>query len=258
MINKVTSISLGIACLGFSLFSTPASAVNFTKFSDADVPSLSGWTDLGWKLEGRAGVKGYGDWEIGIGENIDPLTPTEQLTWDWDNGETVNWELNWDGSTVNFTFDNRPELSYTSTVDNSLNFDSFYLWTRATTKTGKVAPHTEIYLEVTEFQELGAVDFTKVSNIFSFATAPESSDETDITKNWFTSDREIAALKGIVRMSWDENAVNPNQARARSLVGFKIVGYDNNPEPTSVPEPGIVLGLLSVSGVALMQKRRSL
>jgi hypothetical protein len=260
-INKFIATTMGTTLLGLTLISQPAKAININLVStqDTPIPPASWGEDLGWIVEGRAGVKGKADWEVKLSKyqydsinqqetHVNPLSG-DTIEWDWQNGVDVPWLLEWDGNTIKYTFGNKPTIDYTSNA--GLSLDAFYLWTRATTASDKVGDGTEMLVEVTGVKEVGATNFTTVFGVESSAIAPATG--TDITKNWFASDKPIAALQGIARMSWDLGEPNPNVAKARSRVGFKIVGFD--PEASvSVPEPGVIFGLLSV-GLGLATKK---
>jgi hypothetical protein len=265
LFNKIITPAIGAILLSLTLISQPAKATNLSLVSTQDTPiPPAGWDDLGWIVEGRAGVKGKGDWEVKLSEyQYDPIAQKENhvnplagdtIDWDWQNGVDVPWLLEWDGNKVKYTFGNKPTIDYVSNT--GLPLDAFYLWTRATTTTSPnlVGDGTEMLLKVTGVKEVGATSFTIVSGVESSAVAPITNNVTNITKNWFVSDKPIAALQGIARMSWDLADPNPNQKNARSRVGFKIVGFDLE-ESTSVPEPGVIFGLLAV-GLSLAKTKK--
>lgn len=241
----VTTLAAGASVLGLVLLSQPAAAIDLTFVHEGDaVPE--GWTNLNWTVEGRAGAQGFADWEFATKED-DVHTTIEQLEWDWQNGQEVPWLLNWDGNTVSFTLGGQTIAFYQENPPaESLN--GFYLWTRATTKSGTVDPGTKIFLEVNE------VNGIAVDPVSSLATAPVGEGNTDITKNYFASDTSITSLSGIANMSWLEGAVNPNLANARSRVGLKIEGFSY----ASVPEPGTVTGIVAMGmfGVSSVLRRK--
>jgi len=241
-----TTLAAGASVLGLGLLSQPAAAIDLTFVHEGDaVPP--GWTNLNWTVEGRAGAKGFADWEFSTKED-DIHTTIDQLEWNWQNDQEVPWLLNWDGNTVSFTLGGET-IAYYQENPPAQSLNGFYLWTRATTASGKVDPGTKIFLEVNE------VNGIAVDPVSSFATAPVGEGNDDITKNYFASDTSITSLSGIANMSWLEGSPNPNLANARSRVGLKIEGFSY----ASVPEPGTVAGIVGIGlfGVssALLRKK---
>lgn len=246
--NKLvaTTLAAGASVLGFGMLSQPAAAIDLTFVHEGDtVPE--GWTNLNWTVEGRAGAKGFADWEFSTKED-DIHTTVEQLQWNWQNDQEVPWLLNWDGNTVSFTLGGQTIAFYQENPP-AKSLDGFYLWTRATTKSGKVDPGTEILLNV------NAVNGIAVDPVSSSAIAPPGEGNTDITKNYFASDTSITSLSGIANMSWLEGSPNPNLENARSRVGLKIEGFSTS---TSVPEPGTVAGIVAMGmfGVTSVLRRK--
>jgi hypothetical protein len=241
----VTTLAAGASVLGLGLLSQPAAAIDLTFVSEgATVPE--GWTNLNWTVEGRAGAKGFADWEFATKEDGEQTT-IEQLEWDWQNDQEVPWLLTWDGNTVSFTLDGQT-IAYYQDNPPAQSLDGFYLWTRATTKSGTVDPGTEIFLEVNE------VNGIEVDPVSSLATAPVGEGNTEITKNYFASDTSITSLSGIANMSWLEGSPNPHLANARARVGLKIEGFSY----ASVPEPGTVAGIVGMGlfGVSSALRRK--
>jgi len=246
--NKLVATTLvaGASVLGFGMLSQPAAAIDLTFVHEGDtVPE--GWTNLNWTVEGRAGAKGKADWEFSTKKD-DIHKTVEQLQWNWQNGEEVPWLLNWDGNTVSFTLGGQTIAFYQDNPP-AKSLDGFYLWTRATTKSGTVDPGTKIFLEVNE------VNGIEVDPVSSLATALVGEGNKTITKNYFASDTSITSLSGIANMSWLEGSPNPNLENARSLVGLKIEGFSTS---TSVPEPGTVAGIVAMGmfGVSSVLRRK--
>jgi len=245
--NKLvaTTLAAGASVLSFGMLSQPAAAIDLTFVSEGDtVPE--GWTNLNWTVEGRAGAKGFADWEFSTKED-DIHTTVEQLQWNWQNDQEVPWLLNWDGNTVSFTLGGQTIAFYQDNPP-AKSLNGFYLWTRATTKSGKVDPGTEILLNV------NAVNGIAVAPVSSSAIAPLGEGNTTITKNYFASDTSITSLSGIANMSWLEGSPNPNLENARSRVGLKIEGFSY----ASIPEPGAVAGLVAMGmfGVTSVLRRK--
>jgi hypothetical protein len=244
--NKLitTSLAVGASVIGFGVLSQPAFAVNVNFVKEGGNPP-DGWTNLNWTLDGRAGAKGSRDWEFSTKE--DDGNPIEQLEWEWQNQEEVPWTLDWDGNTVSFTIQNQT-ISYYQATPPATSFNGFYLWTRSQTKEGKVAPGTEMFLQV---DAINGIDIDPVS---SSAVAPEPEGEQNITKNYFSSDTQISTLSGIAMMSWLDGAPNPNQEDARSRVELKIEGFSTSSTP--VPEPLTLLGSATALGFGALFKRQ--
>jgi len=78
-----TTLAAGASVLGLGLLSQPAAAIDLTFVHEGDaVPP--GWTNLNWTVEGRAGAKGFADWEFSTKED-DIHTTIDQLEWNWQN-----------------------------------------------------------------------------------------------------------------------------------------------------------------------------
>lgn len=247
--NKLatTTLAVGASVLSFGMLSQPAAAINLTFVKAGDIPPPN-WTNLNWTVEGRAGAKGFADWEFATKED-DGLKTVEQLNWNWQNGQEVPWMLTWDGNTVSFSLGGQT-IAFNQENPPAKSFNGFYLWTRATTASGKVDPETKMFLEVNQ------VNGIAVNPVFSSAIAPPGQGNTNITKNYFASDTSIKSLSGIANMSWLLGSPNPNQANARSLVGLKIEGFSD--PSASVPEPGTVAGVLAMGmfGVTSVLRRK--
>ena len=188
-----TTLAAGASVLGLGVLSQPAAAIDLTFLGEGITPP--DLTNLNWTVEGRAGSQGFADWEFATEEDGNNQTTVEQLNWDWQNGQDVLWLLTWDGNTVSFTLGGQTIAFYQDNPP-AKSLDAFYLWTRATTKSGTVDPGTKIFLEVNE------VNGIEVDPVSSLATAPVGEGNTNITKNYFASDTSITSLSGIANMSW--------------------------------------------------------
>lgn len=201
----------------------------------------SDWTSVGWKLEGRAGGFGGADYEFAIGPDGAQADNTGQVYWDWENDVEVDWVLNWDGTTALFSVENLDPISYSVFPNSDAVLEGFSLLTVAKTETDFVEPGTEIEVVVNQ------VNGIAVDQIYRKSVAP--SNGTDLNRLAWTSDTLISSLTGTVRMSW--NTVNPNQAQARSRLGFQIVGFDlDSTDEISIPEPSSVFGFLALGTFA--------
>lgn len=241
------SLSLGLALGSFSL--APAvSALTLTKTPI----KTSDWTNLGWKVEGRAGADPQAgsrddDYEIAIGPNGAQADLVAQQNWLWQNGQTVNWNLNWNGSTAEFKFDGLPPIAYTPAVTTGL-FNGLSLFTQVLTNDGKVQPGTALNLLVTTVNGQAVTD-QAAQPVFSNSVGPA------INQAFYTSNVAIQSLAGTVNLSWP-SGFNPQTASARSRVDFQIQGYTVGQPPVDVPEPTATLGLLALGAVGAMAVRQ--
>ena len=247
---KILSVAMGVTAVGLGMLSTPASAITISPVTTPPDPP-SGWTDLGWVVEGKGGGN---TWEIAL-EDANYNVKTDR-DWTWENGDDVPWQLDWNETANEVTFKlgagtpSERTLSFTSSPAGPSKWNGFSLWTRATTKANKVDPGTNVLLEVLEIRESGEAAYSTVTDVSSSATSPASG--TNITKNFFTTGSDnIDSMRGIVNLSW--TGVNPQQRNASSRVGFKIKGFDplDPPEPPSqlvqsLPEPGSIFSLLAL------------
>jgi hypothetical protein len=241
-LNLLKSAVIGTALTSLAFVAQPfqsASAVTLTHVSSEDTSVLpDGWESLNWVVEGKVGS--ISTWEFAL-ENSS-YQVQNNFNWTWQNGALVNWSLDWDGSTVTFNIGNNT-LSYNS-LTSPLSFDGFYLWTRAT-QHNTVAEGTSVYLAVNQ------VNGTTLGSLATSSAVAPSGGLTDIAKEWYSSDTAINSLGGVMSISWDPAARNPQTAGANSRIGFKIVGF-NLPQP--VPEPGVTLGLLLLGGLGVASR----
>lgn len=249
--NKLiaTTFAAGASVLGFGLLSESALAIDLKFVQQGDAVPTD-WINLNWTMEGRAGAKGVADWEFATKED-DVHKTVGQLNWDWQNDQQVPWTLKWDGHTVSFILDGQTIAFYQENPP-AESFNGFYLWTRATTESGKVDPGTKILLEV------NSVNGIDVDPVWSSATAPDVDGYTNITKNYFASDTPITSVSGIANMSWLKGAVNPNVANARSRVGLKIEGFSFPSTPVPEPSTGVGIVAIGLLGVGLRLWRKSI
>lgn len=253
-------VAIGASVASLTLASTSASAINLTKVETMVQPS--DWTKLGWAAEGRAGARGGADYEYAIGSNGAKSDNTGQIYRDWtNNGENVNWSLNWNGTIVSFMIGTKT-ISY-DPIGNLSNFGGFSLETQAITELGKVDPGTKMFFSVTQ-----ANGTNILNDVSSTSIAPISGKDSE--EIFFSSDESILSLAGIARMSWDTGDVNPNAKAARSRLYFKIRGFDtgdHSPDDSvsrvavsvqSVPEPSSIVStlVLGAFGVSSLMKRR--
>lgn len=246
----VTAGSLGIA--------TPVLAVQLNLVQDAPyAPAPSGWTNLGWKVEGRAGAPFGEDYEFAIGPNGAQANNTGQIYRDWNNDEILDWSFNWNGQTAKFTLGGE-EILYSLLNPSPNIFNGFSLLTNVDTRsydapalgTRRVAEGTEINLIV---NTLNGPNITDSSNVFSNSIG-QAEEAQSLSKKFFASPIAITSLTGTVKMSWLD--IDPNAIKARSRVTFQIQGYDF--EEKRIPEPTSILSLLAFGafGVTTLIKRQ--
>jgi len=257
-------LALGIA-VGSLAVTMPAFAIALTDTDPADAAS---WKQLGWKVEGRAGVLGTGDYELAIGPNGAASDLTGKAEWIWGNGEEVPWTLDWNGQTAAFRFGNLAPINYTSTTSNI--FNGFYLLTNAV-RDNKVARGTQMSLLVNSVNGINVAN----QNIFA-SSRVTSAGSNFLDQVFFSSSEAIRNLSGTVRMSWLN--LNPQAVSARSRVYFQMRGYNTGitpptivsnspviqsagfPSAVAVPESGSILGLLAVGAIGasslLIQKQQ--
>ncbi|MFB2937737.1 choice-of-anchor W domain-containing protein [Aerosakkonemataceae cyanobacterium BLCC-F154] len=245
----VTAGSLGLA--------TPAFAVQLTLVQDEPyAPAPSGWVDLGWKVEGRAGAPLGEDYEFAIGPDGAQANKTDDIYRDWNNGETVDWSFNWDGQTAKFTL--AGEDIFYSLLNPSPNiFNGFSLLTNVDTRTYDAPALGERRVEEGTAIDLivETLNGEAVNNIFSNAIG-QGEEVQNLSKKFFSSSETINSLAGTVKVSW--LSIDPNEIKARSRVSFQLEGYDFNGEQTSIPEPTSILSLLAFGafGIGSVIKRR--
>ncbi|MFB2878266.1 choice-of-anchor W domain-containing protein [Floridanema aerugineum] len=253
----VTAGSLGLAI--------PAFAVGLTLVQDEPyAPAPSGWTNLGWKVEGRAGAPFGEDYEFAIGPNGAQANNTGQIYRDWNNGEIVDWSFNWDGQTAKFTLAGE-EILYSLLNPSPNIFNGFYLLTNVDTRsynapvlgTQRVAEGTQIDLIVKTLNGQDATDTSGILDSVFSSSVGQATEAQSLSKKFFSSPEAITSLTGTVKMSWLN--INPNEIKARSRVSFQIQGYDF-PGQRSIPEPTSVLTLLAFGafGVGSLIKHRQL
>lgn len=253
------SVALGVA-LGSLGLTIPASAIQIYKVTPQPTQTPPEWTNLGWKVEGRAGAdpkvgSSQDDYELAIGPNGAQADLVAQQNWQWENNVDVDWSLNWDGSTVTYQFGNLAPIAYQSS--NSTNvFDGFYLLTKSQTLVKPNDPKTFVDPDTTIDFLVKTVNGEQVTdqfgnNLFSSATSPANGQM--LTQPFFYSDEGITSMTGTVKMSWLNR--NPQVGNGRSYVDFQIRGFKT---AASVPEPISTFSLLAFGaiGTASLLKRK--
>ncbi|HEY9298669.1 MAG TPA: choice-of-anchor W domain-containing protein [Phormidium sp.] len=256
------SAALGVTAGGLGL-AIPASAVQLQLVQDSPyAPAPSGWTDLGWKVEGRAGAPFGEDYEFAIGPNGAQANNTGQIYRDWNDGEVVDWSFNWDGQTAKFALAGQ-EILYSLLNPSPNIFNGFSLLTNVDTRsynapalgTRRVKEGTEIDLIVKTLNGENVTDTSETFDSIFSSSIGQAAAAQSLSKKFFSSPTAITSLTGTVKMSWLN--INPNEIKARSRVTFQIQGYDVEGQ-RSIPEPTSTLTMLvfGAFGAASLLKRR--
>ncbi len=239
MTTRLMHLLTPVGCTLASLSFVPLATALELSLVDTLPPD---WIDLGWKAEGRAGAPLGEDYEFAIGPDGAQADNTGQIYQDWENGVDVNWSLNWEGTTASLTVGDQT-ISYWASPPAGSQFEAFSLLTNVQTETDFVEPGTQLDLVV------DSVNGVSVDNIFAQSIAPQTG--SDLQQLFWESDELLFNLAGTARVSWD--FLNPNQAKARSRVDFQIVGF-NTSEPSTIPEPSSVLGLLTIGTLTAVSR----
>lgn len=251
---KTALLAAPLIILGVN--SQSASAVTLTPKGDISVVASNSpvvnhiptdWDDLGWMVEGRIG--GTRTWEYTIKEyEAVSVAGDPQFHVNWENNVALDWSLDWNGTRADFTIGSNT-VSY-DTGNSPVDFDGFYLWTRATTKTNKVDPGTNVFFEV------DTVNNQSVIPVFSSATSPDVNNKTSWSKNYFSSDTIIISMSGTAKISWDSDDVNPFAANAQSRLGLKIVGFKTPDTSQTTPEPTAIFSLIGIGALGIISKKK--
>ena len=246
------SVFVGTTITFLAFVAKPTLAMTLTPVTEAFAfDPANEWT-IDATAQGRAGAPGGMDWELGsFDNNIPGGSTTDQAHWTWEDGDKLSWLLEVDRITSLAEFQmwgSNPEISKTINLGTSDGFNGFGIVASSNGwDSKKVAPATEISVTVDNINgnNLGANSFT------TDAVAPEAGIDKEV--NYFALDETSYSLGGTLFMDWD--SLNPQAARARSRVQFEVKIFDRPNETQSVPEPSLLLGLLSIGGVALTKKR---
>ena len=183
----------------------------------------------------------------------------------WLNGETADWELDWDPETKKATFtigyDDPKEvnLSYEYKVGEFDTFNSLGLITFVKDKS--LNPISELTISNAIFsngETQSSFDPNIVKSEFS-----DSSLRQEFNKLFFILDGKsltdgvnITNLTGTYTMSWDGEARSPGDQAA----GFQLFMFDPDGEGNArtTPEPGLMLGLLGVGTLGLVGRKRKM
>ncbi|MGF1542061.1 MAG: choice-of-anchor W domain-containing protein [Pleurocapsa sp.] len=240
-----------LALVARSAVARSASAITLTPVTEAFAfDPANGWT-IDATAQGRAGVLGAGDWELGgFNDTIPGGATFSQAQWVWRDEEEVSWLLEVDQITNLATFNmwTNPSEIATINLGPSSGFNGFGIVTSSDGRNSTIVePGTEISLRVNQINglALGTQAFT------TNAIAPSGGVDKEV--NYFALSEVSYSLAGTLFMDW--NTINPQAKRARSRVQFEVKIFDRPEESQSVPEPSALLGLLSLGGVGLIKKR---
>lgn len=271
--NSASAASLGASCL---FVGTASGNYLFDRGTDKDTfKNDCNSTEIG-VVEGRAGTAGTrGDYEVGIGLNGAQADLADQLQLDWIDETVYNWTLDWNSidNIATFTVGNN-SINYDFDLSNSQNleldkFNAFGIQARADDPSTFITEGTEITLNINSITfnsnpegnnnssvtdnpnlTVSAISDANSPNIFDeFYTINAGASEL----NSFNS--EITSMSGTFMMDIPEGGVNPQDAFARSRIGFQVLLFD--PPAQSVPESTSILSLLGLGVLALRKNQKS-
>lgn len=260
------------------LFVNPGTASGnylFNQGTDKDAfKNDCGVTDLGI-VEGRAGTAGTrGDYEIGIGLNGAQADLTDQLQLVWTDEAVYNWTLDWNPDTNVATFtvgDDSINYDFDSSSSQTLNldrFNAFGIQARADDPSIYIAENTTVSLDVNSitFDPLnGNPSVTDNPNFTVSATSNVNSE--NIVDEFYTInvaaselesiESEITSMSGTFMMDIPNGGFNPQDADARSRIGFQLLLFDPPANSESVPESTPILSLLGLGVLAFRKTQNS-
>ena len=268
--NSASAASLGASCL---FLGTASGNYLFNQGTDKDTFKTNcNSTEIG-VVEGRAGTAGNtGDYEIGIGLNGAQADLADQLQLDWVDEAVFNWTLDWnsldniatftvEGNSINYDFD----LSSSQTL-NLDKFNAFGIQARADDPSTFITEGTEITLNINSMTfnsnpegtnnssvtdnpnlSVSAISDVNSPNIFhEFYTINAGASELNSVNS------EITSMSGTFSMDIPDGGINPQDASARSRIGFQVLLFD--PPAQSVPESAPILSLLGLGALSLRKR----
>ena len=225
--------------------------LNFSGGRDYDITidDIKSLTKL-FEIEGRAGVRGPGDYEFAIGLSGASADNTGTIDVEWTDGQPVNWSLEWiEGTgTANFTIGSET-ISFINNDQIDQVFNLFLINATAVTDS-KVEAGSSIEFEI---DNINGSPLATPYNIS--ATSPSSGrDFQEFVTDVFVP--PITNMSGTATISWP-GSLDPT-IDGRSRLAFKMKAYDppvvSEPtDVTSVPEPSLIWGLM-VLGIFPMIK----
>lgn len=243
-INARNSIlALGVAAVGLLMAPNSAQAVSFVNRTDLENndKAFNALIDNGqfselFVAEGRIGDRGKAaTYELSINDDIQKKQglPVTEEQFDWENGETYDFTLEYNGSTVNYMLGNQT----LSTNEFSGPINSIFLRTSAGKKTSTSL--TNLMFNGTAIDDLISsdthyrdIDYLQLNNISSSS---------------FT-------ITGTASMSWQETEETINTKNSLNAFQIKV----GNSTPASVPEPGTIgaIFITGMSGLGLSKKKK--
>lgn len=255
------------------LFTNPGTANGdylFNQGTDKDgFKNNCGVTDLGI-VEGRAGTAGNtGDYEVGIGLNGAQADLTDQLQLDWEDEAVYNWTLDWNPNTNVATFTvggDSINYDFNSSSSQTLNldkFNAFGIQARADDPSIYISENTILSLNVNSITFDPLNGNPSVTENYNFAVSAASSENNEnIVDEFYTInvaaseleslDSEITSMSGTFSMDIPDGGVNPQDASARSRIGFQVLLFD--PPAQSVPESTPIFSLLGLGALSLRKR----
>ncbi|NET48228.1 MAG: PKD domain-containing protein, partial [Merismopedia sp. SIO2A8] len=199
-----------------------------------------------WAMDGRAG--GITTYEFAIGPNGAQSDLAQQAEHTWENGEPVEWTLNWNDDTVIFTI-NGQTMTY-DIGDNAL-FNALSIYTKVnTTSANRVAEGTRIELNI------HSVNGETLDEIVSLESLGPNHGQ-DLDQLMLLNAHSFATLSGTTRLFWPDDAPNPHRTNSQSRVTFSFSGYQlddinsaikqANPIVSSIYDPITVDDVTSVA-----------
>eukprot|EP00210_Caulerpa_lentillifera_P009618 g9175.t1 len=208
-----------------------------------EIASLKSHGHKLWTVEGRGG--GTTTYEFAIGPNGAQSDLHEQGEHVWQNGESVAWSLERQGTDVLFNIAGET-LRYPVSDPSTLN--ALSLLTKVNSSGGKVSTDTTMSLSVETVNGEALPSALSLESV-----GPEGSQDLD--EVFVTSDGEIARLSGVVQLSWPEEGVNPHTKNSQSRVTFQLSGYSAqlSQAPTGIALNGNQVAENSASGTVIGQ-----
>lgn len=251
---QIVPMLLGMTAAGLAVQPASALTIDLVDSGPASTPPPPGFGSplRLFEAEWRAGVNGMGDYEAAIGPNGAEHDLAGNFQIDWGNNQAVVWDIRYTAANG---------ISQLTIGDKTVTYDSLAsgIWKNfalaasiRNRNDGLVADGTSISVEITDINGCGStcdLDETYTSALFS---------GTDISEaKFFSSDTPITSMVGKVIMKWtsqDPQPITGGGARSSVLVEFK--GFNPEPiDPVSVPEPGVILGLLSIGAYGTLSRR---
>ncbi|MDJ0553240.1 MAG: PEP-CTERM sorting domain-containing protein [Microcoleaceae cyanobacterium MO_207.B10] len=226
-----------LATVGFVSLPTAASAISFKAMGDSYTDNVfrselesNSFTEL-FVAESRIGLAGTGEKELKINGDVEDGAPVaEQTDFNWQNGQAVDFSLDYDGNAVTYTVGG---VTLSSNAFSG-NVNKIYL---RTTGSGGNKQGT---------MSLTNLTFNGVSH--SGLSSTGTSDGRDVDYLAITDISSPFRFTGTSTMSWTGNKPQ------RSHLAYQIkVGTSSTEE---VPEPLTILGTVAALGFGVGFKKK--